>query len=306
MRQLTIDPEFRDKIPPLSEDEFQKLEQNILEDGEVREPIVVWHNTIIDGHHRWKIIQKHNLTNYKIKQMDFPDKWAAIVWMCRNQLGRRNITPEQKTILIGDAYNAQKKTIGNHAEKKRGEDGKFSVFPQNGEIRERKYTDDIIAEKFGVGTGTVSRAKQFVESIDAAEKVSPGFRSSILTGEVKAPKEVIREIRNIPEEKRPAAVEAIKSGDTETAKAIIRESKPVPPKKEEPEPAPFTPEELGELIDAAAKALDFSLKQHLVLVHRDVLDTQNGRDAAKKSLNGVLAITQKYFEMIRRIEESAE
>ena len=299
MRQLTIDPEFRDKIPPLSEDEFQKLEQNILEDGEVREPLVVWHNTIIDGHHRWKIIQKHNLANYKIKQMDFPDKWAAIVWMCRNQLGRRNITNEQKTILIGEAFNAQKMTSKFHG-------NQYTGGLQNGAEQKHGKTEKIIAEQFGVGRGTVARAKQFVDSVDAAEKVSPGFRDSILTGTVKAPKEVIREIRNIPEEKRPAAVEAIKSGDTETAKAIIRESKPVPQKKEEPEPAPFTPEELGELIDAAAKALDFSLKQHLVLVHRDILDTKNGRDAAKKSLNGVLVVTQKYLEMIRRIEESAE
>lgn len=78
MRQLTIDPEFRDKIPPLSEDEFSKLEQNILEDGEVREPLVVWHNTIIDGHHRYKIVQKHPEIPFKVKQMDFPDKWAAM------------------------------------------------------------------------------------------------------------------------------------------------------------------------------------------------------------------------------------
>lgn len=306
MKTPNIDPEFRDKIPPLSADEFSKLEENILADGEVREPLVLWHNTIIDGHHRWAIIQKHPEIPYKIKQMDFPDKWAAIVWMCRNQLGRRNITNEVRTVLIGEAYRAQRMSVGNHAEKKRDESGKFSVSHQSGVIREVQSTEDIIAKQFGVGNGTVQRAKQFVDSIDAAERVSPGFRESILSGEVKAPKNLVSEIRNIPEEKRPAAVEAIKSGDTETAKAIIRESKPVPPKKEEPEPAPFTPEELGELIDAAAKALDFSLKQHLVLVHRDVLDTQNGRDAARKSLSGVLAVAQKYLEMIRRIEEDAE
>ena len=295
MRQLTIDPEFRDKIPPLSDDEFQKLEQNILEDGEVREPLVVWHNTIIDGHHRWKIIQKHNLTNYKIKQMDFADKWAAIVWMCRNQLGRRNITDEQKTVLIGEAYKAQKLTQGG--------DRKSSA--QNEHLKNQR-TSEVVAKDFGVGKETVKRAEHFVDGLNEAEKVFPGIKESILSGEVKVPKNLVSEIRNIPEEKRAAAVEAIKSGDTETAKAIIRESKPVPPKKEEPEPAPFTPEELGELIDAAAKALDFSLKQHLVLVHRDVLDTQSGRNAAKKSLDGVIAVTQKYLEMIRRIEESAE
>lgn len=59
MRKLIVDPTFRDKIPPLLSDEFSKLEENILADGEVREPLVVWGDTIIDGHHRWKIIQDY-------------------------------------------------------------------------------------------------------------------------------------------------------------------------------------------------------------------------------------------------------
>ena len=33
MDRLIIDPEFRDKIPPLTEDEFTLLEENILSDG---------------------------------------------------------------------------------------------------------------------------------------------------------------------------------------------------------------------------------------------------------------------------------
>lgn len=82
MRQLNVDPEFRDKIPPLSADEFSKLEENIVTDGEVREPLVVWHNTIIDGHHRYKIVQKHPEIPFKVKQMDFPDKWAAMTKCC--------------------------------------------------------------------------------------------------------------------------------------------------------------------------------------------------------------------------------
>ena len=35
MDKLIIDPEFRDKIPPLTEDEFSLLEENILSDGAV-------------------------------------------------------------------------------------------------------------------------------------------------------------------------------------------------------------------------------------------------------------------------------
>lgn len=33
MDKLIIDPEFRDKIPPLMEEEFTLLEENILSDG---------------------------------------------------------------------------------------------------------------------------------------------------------------------------------------------------------------------------------------------------------------------------------
>ena len=49
MDRLIIDPEFRDKIPPLTEDEFSQLEENILADGSVFSPLVVWGRTILDG-----------------------------------------------------------------------------------------------------------------------------------------------------------------------------------------------------------------------------------------------------------------
>ena len=298
MRQLNIDPEFRDKIPPLSEDEFSKLEENIVADGEVREPLVVWHNTIIDGHHRYKIVQKHPEIPFRVKQMDFPDKWAAIVWMCRNQLGRRNITDEQKTALIGEAYKAQKLSQGNHAE--RGSDGKY-LSAQNEHLGGR--TAEKIAKDFGVGKETVKRAERFVDSLNEAERVSPGIKEAVLSGSVKAPKSVISEIRNAPEEKKREAVEAIRKGDPETAKSILR---PVPKVEPETPPAPFTIAEFRELIHAAVKALDASLKHYMVLVHREMLDTKEGRDAAMKALDDGMSVIEKYKDMIRMVEENGE
>lgn len=301
MKQLNIEPEFRDKIPPLSKDEFEKLEANILEDGEVREPLVVWHNTIIDGHHRWAIIQKHPEIPYKVKQMDFPDKWAAIVWMCRNQLGRRNITDEVKAVLIGEAYKAQKLSVGAQV----GNENAKKQNDQSGHFVSNRTRKEI-AKQFNVGEGTVQRAEHFVNGLDEAEKASPGIRDAVLSGEVKAPKNLVAEIRNVPEEHRPQVVEAIKQGDTASAKEIIRKNIPKPEKKQESDLPPFAASELGELIDAAAKNLDFALKQHLVLVHRDILDTADGRAAARKSLNNLNAVVQKYLDMIRRIEDNGE
>ena len=121
--------------------------------------------------------------------------------MCRNQLGRRNITDEQKTALIGEAYKAQKMSFGasdgfrgNQYTKEVGSDLDLS--------EKRGKTGEKIAKEFGVGYGTVLRAENFVDGLNEAEKVSPGIKEAVLSGSVKAPKSIISEIRNAPEERR--------------------------------------------------------------------------------------------------------
>lgn len=218
---LKINPELRDKIPPLSPDEFSKLEENILADGEVREPLVVWDDTIIDGHHRWKIIQKHPEIPYKVKQMSFPDKYAAIVWMCKNQIGRRNISDEQRTVLIGEAYKAQKMTRGA-ADGFRGNQHTKVVSAQNEHLPKANRTVDKIAKDFSVGKETVKRAEHFLDGLNAADEVVPGFKEAVLAGDIKVTKGEVTAIKKMPEPERPAAVEAILNGDTPEKKAPTR------------------------------------------------------------------------------------
>ena len=62
--EFIIDAEFRDLIPPLTEEEYQGLEKNLLENGfNPAFPILVWkgQNIIVDGHNRYSICVKHNL-----------------------------------------------------------------------------------------------------------------------------------------------------------------------------------------------------------------------------------------------------
>lgn len=299
MRNLIIDPEFRDKIPGLSLDEFQKLEQNILDDGEVREPLVVWGETIVDGHHRWKIIQNHPEIPYQIKQMEFADKWAAIVWMCRNQLGRRNITDEQKTVLIAEASKAQKLTHGGERGTGRDELGQFTASDQNGHLRGER-TRSIIAKQFGVGQGTVQRAEQFLDGLDAADEVSPGIKEAVLSGEVKAPKQMIAEIRKLPNEQKKDVVDAIKQGDTDTARSILR---PIQTSEPEKEREPMTIEEFDDLLKSVIRDMDDGLNLHMVLTHREMLDNQNGRKATIKTLKSGIEVINKYINMVNNIEE---
>ncbi len=97
MQTIKIDPEFQSLIPPLSPDEYAQLEANILADG-CRDALVVWDGTLIDGHNRVKICTEHNIT-YQTIEKALPDRQAAIEWIIRNQFGRRNLLPFQRSEL---------------------------------------------------------------------------------------------------------------------------------------------------------------------------------------------------------------
>jgi hypothetical protein len=100
--QLKIDREFESKIPPLTAEEFRQLEENIVTDGVVINPIITWNGIIVDGHNRFHILERHPEIKYTTHEKQFDDRFDVIAWICRNQLGRRNLTPEQKKYLVSE------------------------------------------------------------------------------------------------------------------------------------------------------------------------------------------------------------
>ena len=163
MVELKIDKEFKEKIPPLTEAEFEQLRENILSDGEVYEPIVTWNGVIVDGHNRWRIIQENPQIPFRTKEMDFADKWAAFEWMYRKQLGRRNLTEQQKAYMIGKMYEARKKSVGQHEGNQytKMESGQNVQIPNRREIKDG--TSGEIGKEFGIDGKTVRRNEQFVK-----------------------------------------------------------------------------------------------------------------------------------------------
>ena len=90
--ELKIDKEFKEYIPPLSEDEYKQLEENLLKNGweSERGKIIVWDGIIVDGHNRYEICKKYNI-RFETHTKDFKDRDAALLWIAKNQNGRRNI-----------------------------------------------------------------------------------------------------------------------------------------------------------------------------------------------------------------------
>ena len=101
---LKIDPEFAGKIPPLTPEELEQLEANILAEGVVINPLIVWNGVIVDGHNRYRILQKHPEIIFHVYEKEFSDRYEVIAWICKNRLGRRNLTEAQKKYLVGKQY----------------------------------------------------------------------------------------------------------------------------------------------------------------------------------------------------------
>lgn len=221
INNIKIDPEFENKIPPLTEMELKQLEENILNDGTVINPLIIWNGILIDGHNRYRIIEKYPQITYTVHEKDFPDRFSAIAWICKNQLGRRNLTLEQKKYLIGKQYEAEKHSIGaplgNNNAKQSG---------QNVHFVSSEKTSEKIARENNVNERYVRRAEHFAKGVDIAEESIPGIRQEILTGKIKPTDKEITAITQATPEKRPELIKQLnqpKTKNNKTEKAIIRE-----------------------------------------------------------------------------------
>ena len=174
MKQLKIDPELRDFIPPLSGEEKVQLEDSLLKYGYKGAPIYIWRDYIVDGHNRYELCQKHNI-EFSYEELDLGEN-ATIVdvmeWMINTQLGRRNLPPAQRLRVLEKF----KQKLQEEAKEKASESrsnfhgNQYQVVSSPNGEHTKIRTDKELAKMAGVGTGTVARYNQIMKSDDEALK----------------------------------------------------------------------------------------------------------------------------------------
>ena len=191
MINLKIDPEFQSQIPPLTDDEFKQLEENILKEGKLISPLIVWNNTLVDGHNRYAILQKHPEIYFSTMPLPFESREEVLAWICKNQLGRRNLTPEQKKFLIGKQYSVEHRKPGGNG------NNQYTVTVEEPVQEELCQIDTIpptsaeastrkqIAERNNVSESYVVRSEKFMRGVQIMDQMIPGMQEKILSGQFK-------------------------------------------------------------------------------------------------------------------------
>lgn len=200
--QPKIDPEFKALLAPLTKEEYAGLEESILERG-CLDTIKTWNDYIIDGHNRFSICMRHGVL-FGTEPLDFDTREDVIEWMIRNQLARRNQTPEQISYFRGKLYEQMKKEEGGRSDRVFGVD-KMST----------PKTAQSIADDYGVDEKTIRRDADYAKAIDTiAEHAGDNVKQQILSGELPVTKKDVMQLAQMPEEKRKAITEKIATGAT--------------------------------------------------------------------------------------------
>lgn len=178
-KEFIIIDELRDFISPLSKEESEGLEQDILKDG-ISDPLIIWETTpeavglenavnksvyvLVDGHNRYRISQKYNL-DFRIILRNYKDIQDVKDSMLNKQLNRRNLTPEQISYYRGLKYN--------------------NVVKSQEGLPKTVNVAFNLAEEFKVNEKTIRRDAEFAKGLN---KLTLELRRDVLTGKTKVNK----------------------------------------------------------------------------------------------------------------------
>lgn len=211
--QIIIDKEFQSLIPPLTAEEYDRLEESILNEG-CRDAIVVWEEhkvhyddltgytdviphppVIIDGHNRYEICTRHNIP-FNTVYADLSDRDEVKLWMMKNQLARRNLNDFQRIEITHKCEDAVK----SKAKGRQGTRTDLSDIP----LKSAESRDEL-ASMAGVGHSTYEHAVTVME--EAPEPVVEAARQNSLS--INAAYQVTR----MEPEQQQEVVERIENGE---------------------------------------------------------------------------------------------
>lgn len=86
-------------------------------------------------------------------------------WIDKNQLGRRNLSPDQSSLLRGRRYNRAKKAQGSNNQYVQAKSEKC----QNDTL----HTADKLAKEHGVSPRTIKRDGKFAEAVENVKQDHP-------------------------------------------------------------------------------------------------------------------------------------
>ena len=193
-RSPVILPEMAELLPPLSAEQLDALEADLIKNGCYAPIIVNEDMVIIDGHNRQALCEKHDLP-YTMAVFSFEDLLEAKQWALDTQKGRRNLEKWE----LGKIALKLKPEIEAKARANQGTRTDLSAtLPESSDTVD---TRKELAEAVGLGERTMGKVIQIDENApDAIKEALDKKELSINKGY-----DLTRQLQDVPDDQREQA-----------------------------------------------------------------------------------------------------
>ena len=205
-RSPVILPEMSELLPPLSAEQLDALEADLIKNG-CYSPIIVNEDmVIIDGHNRQALCEKHDLP-YTMVVFSFEDLLEAKQWALDTQKGRRNLEKWElgKIALklkpeIEAKAKANMAAGGQNFHPSEAEEGS-ATLPNLPSVEKAVDTRKELAEAVGLGERTMGKVIQIDEN--APEAIKEALDKKELS--INKGYDLTRQLQDVPEDQREQA-----------------------------------------------------------------------------------------------------
>ena len=164
LTHIKIDPEYSQLVPELSEEEYTRLKESIASVG-LYEPIIInQEGTLLDGHHRLKVVKDLGWSRVNVETKHFENRTDEEIYVIESNVIRRQLSDYQKTVLA-------MKLEPMYAEKARQRQGTRTDLDETLSSNELEVGQarDQAAKAVGLTPTTYHRAKTVLQEANKQE-----------------------------------------------------------------------------------------------------------------------------------------
>lgn len=220
-KDLKIDAEFASWLPPLTKERRIALEEEILEDGAINDPIIAWHDgkhwLIADGHNRYDIWQKNKakLDPPEIKVLKKPSRDHVLSWIFRHNDNRRNwMSKGERDEALAKAVKVEERLLAAESQPETTDAKPGQNVRVSKNVGGRGKTSVAkVAKEAGVSERTVRRAVEKDEQLATiAANSSQKVVDDIKSGAFKLNDRQVAAVAALPPNRIGTAVADLKAG----------------------------------------------------------------------------------------------
>jgi polyhydroxyalkanoate synthesis regulator phasin len=222
---ITINDTLRSFIDPLAAIERDALERSLLAEG-CRDALVLWGETLIDGHNRYEICKRHDIPFRTVQNSSFGSLDDVMLWMIDNHLARRSVSDFQRGVLAL----RKKEIVTSRMAEKAARSTKDDAAPEEALAPASPpwATREDVAKAARVSANTISQ----IERIQKA--AAPALVEAVRAGTISI--NAAAHVASLPAEAQEAAVAGGRKQLQEAARQVREQKAAARPPKESVEP----------------------------------------------------------------------